>query len=106
EQNVAGVLVIKGTPKGDEPYDPDMWKNPIYKDVWGFTAKSWSEEANSQPKDVQFIVQLAVYSTEQNQPICLGTTEVKSSKLSEFIQSIVDEIAEEMQKEGLLAKKQ
>jgi hypothetical protein len=76
----------------------------MFKDVWGFTAKSWSEEANSQPKNIRFIVQLAVYSLEQDQLIWLGTTEMKSSKLSEFIQTVVDEIAEEMQKEGLLAK--
>jgi hypothetical protein len=105
EQNVAGVLAIRGTPKGDESYDPDMWKNPMYKDVWGFTSRSWSQDG-TEPKQVRFIVEMAVYSLEQNQLIWLGTTEMKSKKLSEFIQTVVDEIAEEMQKEDLLAKKQ
>ena len=106
EQNVDGVVIIKGTPKGDMEYDPDMWKNPIYKDIWGFTSKSWEEEAGRKPADVKFVVKIAVYALEQDRMIWLGTTEMKSSKLVEFVQGVVDEIAEEMQKEGLLIRNQ
>jgi hypothetical protein len=103
EQNVAGVLAIRGTPRGDEPYDPEMWKNPMYKDVWGFTSRSWNDQP---PKDIRFLVEIGIYSLEQDQLIWLGTTQMKSSNLSEFIQGVVDEIAEEMLKAGLLARKQ
>lgn len=106
EEGVAGAMVIRATPMGGGTVDPDMWKDPIYKDVWGFTSKSWKlEESTGMPKeDVRFTVEVSVYSTEQEQMIWLGKTEMKSSKLSEFIQTIVDEIAEEMVKAGLLTK--
>ena len=107
EQGVAGVVVIRGTPKGGQAVDPDMWKDPIYKDIWGFTRSSWNEEENSKPpKDVKFRVEIAVYALEQDRLIWMGTTEMKSTKLGEFIQDIVDEIAEEMLKAGLLIEKE
>jgi len=105
EAGVAGAMVIRATPKGGEPVDPNMWKDPMYKDVWGFTSKSWSETSSQSKKDVKFRVEIAIYSLEQDQLIWIGTTEMKSSKLVEFMQGVIDEIAEEMQKEGLLANR-
>src|SRR6202008_4935044 len=103
EAGVAGAMVIRATPKGGEPVDPDMWKDPMYKDVWGFTSRSWNETPPEIKKDVKFRVEIAIYSVERDQLIWLGTTEMKSSNLVQFTEGVIDEIAEEMQKEGLLA---
>jgi hypothetical protein len=106
EAGIAGVMVIRATPQTGDPVDPNMWRDPIYKDVWGFTSRSWKqEESSAQKKDVKFRVEISIYSVEQNQLIWIGTTEMKSSKLVEFIQGVIDEIAEEMQKADLLANK-
>jgi hypothetical protein len=107
EQGVAGVMVIRATPETGQPVDPNLWRNPIYKDIWGFTSRSWNQEASAQPKkDVKFRVEISIYSVEQDNLIWIGTTEMKSSKLVEFIQGVVDKIAEEMQKAGLLIRKE
>jgi hypothetical protein len=106
EQEIAGVMVIRGTPKGDVKYDPDMWKNPIYKDVWGFTSSSWKSEEAQKQKDIKFVVEIAVYDLAQDELIWMGTTDMKSSELVAFVQNVVDEIAEEMRKAGLLIKKE
>lgn len=107
EQGVAGAVVIRGTPKGGEPIDPDMWKDPIYKDIWGFTSSSWKQaETDTEPKKVKFRVEVAVYALEQDRLIWMGTTEMKSTELGGFIQEIVDEIADEMLKAGLLTQRE
>jgi|GEM_PF-4154039 len=105
EQSIAGALVVRATPEGGGTVDPDMWKNPIYKDVWGFTSRSWSQE-DAKPENVRFTVEMTVYSFEQDRTVWIGTTEMKSTKLSEFISGVVDEIAEEMAKVDLLKPKQ
>ena len=103
EQGVAGVVVIRGTPKGGEPVDSDFWKDPIYKDVWGFTSSSWKQaEGSEKKKDVKFRVEVHVYAIEQDRMIWMGTMDMKSSELPEFVSTIVDEIAEEMRKVNLL----
>jgi hypothetical protein len=105
EAGIAGVMVIRATPKGGEPVDPNMWKDPMYKDVWGFTSRSWNQESGETKKDVKFRVEIAIYSVEQQNLVWIGTTQMKSSKLVEFIQGVIDQIAEEMQKENLLANR-
>ena len=106
EQGVAGVLIIRSTPKGGQPVDPDMWKDPIYKDIWGFTSRSWQETYNSTPpEDVKFRVEISVHDLQQDHLIWMGTTDLKAVELPEFINGIVDEIAQEMAKAGLLANR-
>jgi hypothetical protein len=72
------------------------------------TGSSWSQEEGSKnaPKDVKFRVEIAVYALEQDRLIWIGTTEMKSSELVEFVQGVVDEIAEEMLKAGLQIQSQ
>jgi hypothetical protein len=102
EEGVAGAVVIRGTPKGEKEIDPDMWKNPIYKDIWGFTSSSWNQVDENDDANVKFHVEVAVYSLDQDRVIWIGNTQLKAQKLPEFVQSYVDEIAEEMLKAGLL----
>ena len=106
EQNVAGILIIRATPQTGEPVDPNMWRDPMYKDVWGFTSRSWNQAQNSQKEDVKFRVEMNVYSLEQEKLIWIGTSEMKSSNLVEYIQGVIDKIAEEMQKDGLIITQQ
>jgi hypothetical protein len=103
EQEVAGVLIIRGTPKGGEPVDPNMWKDPMYKDIWGFTSKSWQQEVSStDPDDVEFRVEISLHALEQNRLIWIGTTDMEATELSEFIHGVVDEVADELSKARLL----
>ena len=105
EAGVAGVMVIRATPQTGEAVDPNMWRDPIYKDVWGFMSRSWLSVPPEIRKDVKFRVEISIYSVEQDQAIWIGTTEMVSTTLPEFIQGIIDEIAEEMQKADLLANR-
>lgn len=101
---VAGVVVIQGEPEGKEALDPNVWKDKSFWEAYG-GRMNFDDNTSHPQDDVKIYVQTKIFSLEQNKLLWVGTSETKVSKIDEFIGKILDSVAEQMAKQGLLQKK-
>lgn len=101
---VAAVVVIQGEPEGKETLDPNVWKDKSFWEAYG-GRMNFDDNTSHPQDDVKIFVQTKIYSLEQNKLIWVGTSETKVSKIDKFIGTILDSVAEQMVKQGLLHKK-
>lgn len=103
--DVAAVVVIQGEPEGKETLDPNVWKDKSFWEAYG-GRMNFDDNTSHPQDDVKIYVQTKVFSLEQNKLLWVGSSQTKVSKIDEFIGTILDSVAEQMAKQGLLQKKQ
>lgn len=101
--NVAGVVVIQGEPEGKETLDPNVWKDKSFWEAYG-GRMNFDDNTSHPQDDMKIFVQTKIFSLEQNKLLWVGTSETKVKKIDEFIGTILDSVAEQMAKQGLLKK--
>ncbi|HET6266448.1 MAG TPA: hypothetical protein VFG11_01935 [Acidobacteriota bacterium] len=100
---VVGAIIIQGEPEGKEALDPNVWKDKSFWEAYGGHMNFDDNTAHPQ-NDVRIYVTTKVYSLEQDKLIWSGTSRTKVGNIDAFIGTILDAVAGQMAKQGLLRR--
>ena len=104
--NVDGVVVIR--PLSTETrvtHSPNLWVSPNYGTFWGYYGYGWTAiyvPGGSTQRDTEVVVETTIYSVTRNQLLWAAVTETRNPRdLAAFVEELVKETVEQMQKQGL-----
>jgi hypothetical protein len=100
---IVGAIIIQGEPEGKEALDPNLWKDKSFWEAYGGRMNFDDNTAHPQ-NDVRIYVQTKVYSLEQDKLIWVGTSLTKASQIDQFIGTILDGVAGQLARQGLLKR--
>jgi len=103
--NVEGVVAVR--PVSAETrlkYTPGTWVSSSYSTLWGYYGYGWSSVyvAGSTARETVVVVETTIYSVPRNELLWAAVSETKNPRdLRAFVEELVKESVEQMQKQGL-----
>jgi hypothetical protein len=103
-----GVVVMRLIDiRKEQDKAPVVWNSYPYNSFWDYYPYSWSSTIIivNAPDDTKVTVETVVYDLAHNRLLWSGTSESSNPKgARSLVEGIIDSTAEEMKKEGLIAK--
>ena len=105
--NVDGVVVVRPvSAETRQTYVPSLWVSPSYGTFWGYYGYSWSAVyvpgSGGVQTETAVVVETTIYSVPRDQLLWAAVSETKNARdLGAFVQELVKETVEQMQKQGL-----
>ena len=103
--NVEGVVVVRPVSSTTrDAYTSNTWIGPNYGTLWGYYGYGWSVlyVPGSMRKETVVVVETTIYSVPRNQLLWAAVTETRDPRdLRAFVDELVKETVEQMQKQGL-----
>ena len=104
--NVDGIVVIRPLSADTRvTHTPNLWVSPNYGTFWGYYGYGWSAvyvPGGSTQRETRVVVETTIYSVTRNQLLWAAVTETRNPRdLGAFVEELVKETVEEMQKQGL-----
>jgi hypothetical protein len=107
--NVQGLVAIRPVSAETRTvYTPSTWVNPSYGTLWGYYGYGWGSVyvPGSADKETVVVVESTVYSVLGNQLLWAAVTETSNPRnLQKFIEELVEETVDQMQKQGLAGRR-
>ena len=108
--NVEGVVAVRPVSADTrQVYTPGMWLSPNYGTLWGYYGYGWGSVyvPGSVEKETVVVVETTVFSLPRNQLMWAAVSETRNPRdLRGFVEELVKESVEEMQKQGLAKRQQ
>ncbi len=102
---VEGVVAIRPvSAETTRTYTPSTWTNPYYGTLWDYYGYGWGAVyiPSSTRKETVVVVETTIYDLPLNKLVWAAVTETKNPRdLRGFVEELVKESVEEMQKQGL-----
>lgn len=104
--NVEGIVVIRPlSTESRVTHSPNLWVSPNYGTFWGYYGYGWTTvyvPGGVTQRDTEVVVETTIYSVTRNQLLWAAVTETRNPRdLGAFVEELVKETVEEMQKQGL-----
>ncbi len=103
--NVEGLVVVRPVSADTrQAYTTGTWVSPNYATLWGYYGYGWSSVyvIGAVPKETRIVVETTIYSVPLNQLLWAAVTETTNARdLRAFVEELVKDSVEEMQKQGL-----
>ena len=107
--NVEGVIAVRPVSADTrQTYTPSTWVSSSYSTLWGYYGYGWGAVyvPGSVQKETVVLVETTIYSVPRNQLLWAAASETTNPRdLRAFVEELVKQSVEEMQKQGL-AKRQ
>jgi hypothetical protein len=103
--NVEGVVAVRPVSADNRTtYTPATWVNPTYSTLWGYYGYGWGSVyiPGRTERETVVVVESTIYSVPRNQLVWAAVSETRNPKdLRQFIEELVKESVNELQKQGL-----
>jgi len=103
--NVDGVVVVRPVSADTrQTYTPSTWASPSYGTFWGYYGYGWGAVyvPGAVQKETVVVVETTIHSVPRNQLLWAAVSETRNPRdLPAFVEELVKETVEEMQKQGL-----
>ncbi len=100
-----GVVVVRPVSADTrQTYTPSTWVSANYSTLWGYYGYGWGAVyvPGAAQKETVVVVETTVYSVPRNQLLWAAVSETRNARdLRAFVEELVKESVEEMQKQGL-----
>jgi len=102
---VEGVIAVRPVSVDTrQPYTTGTWVSSSYATLWGYYGYGWGSVYvfGTAPKETVVAVETTIYSVPRNQLLWAAVSETTNPRdLPKFVQELVKQSVEEMQKQGL-----
>ena len=103
--NLEGVVVVRPVSADRrQAYSPATWVSTNYGTLWGYYGYGWGAVyvPGAVQKETLVVVETTVYSVPRNQLLWAAVSETRNPRdLRAFVEELVKQSVEEMQKQGL-----
>jgi len=101
-EGCVGALIMRPVVAGDVKVDENPWESPEYRKFVGLTPA----ESGKKGKKVPFYVEVLLYSLTDDQLMWAGRSATKAVNIDDLMTQMIDGVVENLQKDGLIGKKQ